>query len=129
MSSVRQQVGHPGTGARQRRAAQRHEGGRGGERSRPRRPAPGGNPLPRDTHHRQRTKQRAGVECARPSVVGVGEPLEGGGTPAEQRNRVAAPGVAERQIGQVTGRDAGRTARTHRRKHAASVSQSDVLER
>jgi hypothetical protein len=40
-----------------------------------------------------------------------------------------APRVAERQVGHVAGRDTGRTAQTHRRKHAASVSQGDVLQR
>jgi hypothetical protein len=65
---------------------------------------------------------------ADPPVVGVREPLESGGTPPEQRNRVTALGIAECQVGQAAGRDAGRPAETHRRKHAASVSQSDVLD-
>jgi hypothetical protein len=40
---------------------------------------------------------------------------------------VSAPGIAERQVRQEADRNAGRPAGTHRRKHAASVSQGDVL--
>ena len=86
-----------------------------------------GEPLPCDAPDREHTEQGGCVNDARPPVVGVCEPLESGSAPAEHRDGVSAPGIAERQVRQEADRNAGRPAGTHRRKHAASVSQGDVL--
>ena len=85
-----QQVGHPGTGAGQRRAAQRDEGRRGGD-------APATQAGPRRQAARSPATPAAASApsstpvCSAPArpVVGVGEPLEAGGA----ARRTARPGV------------------------------------
>jgi hypothetical protein len=93
-------------GTAQRRAAERDERGR----RRPQGTPTAADLLDGESEYGEYAQQGACVHHAGDAGIGVSQPLESRCAAAEKRDGVAAAGVAERQVGQVSDRYPGGAA-------------------